>query len=85
MKTVLRNKQGEIEYIHLCSNIYLTKKAEQVFQETTVTREMVLETIPDTAMAFAGAVEERNEPKHYKLQILLKLGIIEAHELKYAY
>jgi len=83
MKTVLRNAQGEIEYIHLCGNIYLTKKAEQVFQETTVTREMVLETIPDPAMAFACAVEERNDAKHYKLQILMKLCIIDAYDVKY--
>ncbi len=83
MKTVLRGKNGEIEFIHLCSNIYLTKKAHQTFEETTVTREMVVETIPDTAMAFAGAVEERNEPKHYKLQILMKLGIIDAYDIKH--
>lgn len=83
MKTILRGENDEITHIHLCSNIYLTSKAFKTFEETTVSREMVLKTIPDPAMAFAGAVEDRNESKHYKLQILSKLGIINDSDVTY--
>lgn len=82
MKTVLRDSNGEITWVHAYGNVYLTPEAHKILMEKQISIPMVEKTYGNPNSVISSIANNQTNPLAIKGKILTVAGLIKSKDIK---